>query len=90
MARKKTTPTPKAEKTYTLTKEQFELLRKANNKVTRIRHIVESLRGEDDLSTIMYEVGIASQVVNDSEDMLDEIINSFDDDDDCDECDEDY
>ena len=53
-----------------------------------IRRKLDELKGENDLSITMFEVGQAAYVVNKLEDQLDELVNSFEDD--CDECGDDF
>jgi hypothetical protein len=77
MARTTKKPAVKKEQTFTLTKEQFLKLRDIYREVVSIRENLEELKGEDDLSTIMFAVGSTSHQVNECEDQLNDIVYSF-------------
>jgi hypothetical protein len=94
MAKKKTTvdelkelieATPKAN---ILTNEQLQTLREVSNDLGNIRRTLEDLEGQDDISTIMFKLGILYNVSNGAEDTLDELLNSYNEDY-CEDCDED-
>jgi len=76
--------TPKA---HMLTEANLELLREISESIADVRHTLSSLQGEDNISNIMFEIGSSFRLINDSEDKLDTLLNSFDD---CDDCDENY
>ena len=72
MARKKTTTTPavKKEQTFTLTKEQFQVVKDVATNLMDIRRKLEDLRDESNLSVIMFEVGQAFHLASKSEDYV--------------------
>jgi hypothetical protein len=80
---KKTTPTPNP--TFTLSKEQFQVIKNVSIDLSEIRRQLDDLKGENDISTIMFEVGQAAFIANKAEDQLDDIVNSFDEYE-CEEC----
>jgi len=86
MAKTKTIPTP--EPTFTLTKEQFQVIKNVSRELMDIRETLGDLRGENDLSTIMFEIGKSFHIVNEAEDQLDDVVNSFDEEE-CEECEDD-
>jgi len=72
MASKETAPKEKV-----LTEEQFATLERIASKILDVRCDLERLRGEDDISTIMFDVGAASYTINSCQDELETIIDSF-------------
>lgn len=91
MPRKKTqTATPAVEKpkTFTLTKEQFQVIIDAAIDLMDVRRTLDDLEGQEDISTVMFNVGKAAYIVNKVEDQLDELRDTFEED--CIDCEEDY
>ena len=76
--------TPKAN---ILTKADLELLREIAENIADVRHILSRLSGEENISSIMFEVGSSFKIIDDCEDKLDVLLDSFDK---CDECGDDY
>lgn len=76
--------TPKAN---ILTNEQLQTLRDVSGNLGDIRRTLEDLEGQDDVSTIMFKLGILYNVANTTEDTLDELLNSYDEE--CDDCNDD-
>ena len=85
--RKKATAVAKPQ-TFTLTKEQFQVIRDAATDLMDIRRKLDDLSGVEDLSTIMFSVGQAAYIANKVEDQLDELRDTFEED--CDECDDNF
>jgi hypothetical protein len=77
--------TPKAN---ILTNEQLQTLRETSNSLGNIRRTLEDLEGQDDISTIMFKLGILYNVANTTEDTLDELLNSYNEDY-CEDCNDD-
>ena len=75
MARK--TTTTKTPTTKTLTEAQFKTLEDIASKLMDLRISLQDLKGEDDISTIMFEVGAAANTISWCEDELDNIVDSF-------------
>ena len=89
-ARKKTTveelkelieATPKA---HIITKDQIQILRDLATDIMRIRRTLEDLEGEDNVSRIMFHVGSIYNVANTAETIIDELVDSYEEE--CDEC----
>lgn len=94
MAKKKSTvdelkelieATPKAN---ILTKEQLQTLRDISTDLMNVRSTLEDLEGEDEISKIMFRIGMMYNVSSKAETILDELIDSYDEN--CDECDDNY
>ena len=83
MAKAKTT-----EKANILTKEQLEKLQSIASDIMNIRGELEDLRGQENLSDVMFEVGRLYSETFKCERELDNIVNAFDED--CDECGDDF
>ena len=93
-ARKKTTveelkelieATPKA---HIITKDQIQILRDLATDIMRIRRTLEDLEGEDNVSRIMFHVGSIYNVANTAETIIDELVDSYEEE--CDECGDDF
>jgi DNA repair ATPase RecN len=76
--------TPKAK---TLTEDQFKKLEEIYSKLTEARQNLGDLEGEDNISKVMFQVGLTYNNIDKCEDELRDIINSYEED--CDECDDD-
>jgi len=94
-ARKKTTveelkelieATPKAR---ILTDEQLQIIKDLATDLMMIRRTLEDLEGEDNVSKIMFNVGAMYNVANKAETIIDELVDSYDEDY-CEECDDNY
>jgi hypothetical protein len=79
MATRKKTETVVKPQTFTLTKEQFRVVKDAAIDVMEIRRKLDDLSGNDDISTIMFEVGQAAYIADKLEGQLDELRDSFED-----------
>jgi DNA repair ATPase RecN len=95
MAKKKTTvqelkelieATPKLKH---FTDEQFKKLEEIYDKLTDARRALDGLKGEENISDIMFQVGATFTNIDKCEDELRDIINSFEYED-CDECGNDF
>jgi DNA repair ATPase RecN len=73
--------TPKAK---TLTEEQFKKLEEIYEELSDVRRNLGDLEGEDNISKIMFQVGLAYNSVDWCEDEVRDILDSFEED--CDEC----
>jgi hypothetical protein len=73
--------TPKAN---ILTKEQLQTIRDVATDLMVIRRTLEDLEGEDNISKIMFQIGAMYNVANKAETVIDELVDSYDED--CDEC----
>lgn len=94
MAKKKSTvdelkelieATPKAN---ILTKEQLQILRDISTDLMNIRTTLEDLEREEEITRVMFRVGMMYNVSSKAETILDELIDSYDEN--CDECDDNY
>ena len=82
MARKTTTEsTPKAR---ILTDEQLQIIRGIAIDLMDIRRTLGDLEGEDNISKIMFQVGSMYNVANKAETVIDELVDSYEED--CDDC----
>ena len=82
MARKTTTEsTPKAR---ILTDEQLQIIRGIATDLMDIRRTLGDLEGEDNISKIMFQVGSMYNVANKAETVIDELVDSYEED--CDDC----
>ena len=91
MARTKTTTpelTESTPKVKILTEDQFKKLEEIYNTLADVRRNLGELEGEDNISKIMFQVGSTYNSVDKCEDVVRDIVNSFEED--CDECDENY
>lgn len=95
MAKKKSTvqelkelieATPKAR---ILTDEQLQILKDVATDLMKIRSELDDLEGEDNVSKIMFRVGMMYNVADKAETILDELVDSYNEDY-CDECGDDY
>jgi prefoldin subunit 5 len=77
--------TPKAN---ILTEEQLKTLRDLATDIMRIRRTLEDLEGEDNVSRIMFHVGSIYNVANTAETIIDELVDSYEEE--CDECGDDF
>ena len=77
--------TPKAK---VLTEAQFKTLEEIYEKLSDVRRNLGDLEGEENISKIMFQVGSAYNSVDKCEDVVRDIINSYDDDS-CEECEDD-
>lgn len=85
MAKKTTEQLPKAN---ILTNKQLQILRDISADLMKIRGILADLEGVEDISTIMFKVGILYNVADKAETIMDELVDSYNED--CDECDDNY
>ena len=94
MAKKKSTvdelkelieATPKAN---ILTNEQLQILKDIATDLMKIRSELDDLEGEENISKIMFRIGMIYNVADKAETILDELVDSYDED--CDECDDNY
>jgi hypothetical protein len=77
--------TPKAK---VLTEAQFKTLEKIYEELSDVRRNLGDLEGEENISKIMFQVGSAYNSIDKCEDVVRDIINSYDDDS-CEECEDD-
>ena len=94
MAKKKTTvqelqelieATPKAN---ILTNEQLQTLKDISSDLADIRRTLDDLKGEENISDIMFNVGVSYNIVYKCENELDTLLESYESD--CYDCDENY
>jgi len=85
MARKTNTPSSSND-LVTLTKAQIQAFRDISSDLTSIRRILEDLEREEEITRVMFNVGIAYSKVNGCEDKLDELLEPFEE---CEYCDDD-
>lgn len=94
MAKKKTTvqelqelikSTPKAN---ILTNEQLQTLKDISSDLADIRRTLDNLKGEENISDIMFEVGRSYHIASKCENDIDSLLESFEDN--CYDCDENY
>jgi len=90
MAKKKTTveelkelieATPKAN---ILTNEQLQTLKNISSDLADIRRTLDGLKGEENISDIMFEVGRSYHLTYECENELDSLLEQFEEE--CDEC----
>ena len=90
MAKKKTTvqelqelieATPKAN---ILTNEQLQILKNISSDLADIRRALDGLKGEENISDIMFEVGRSYHLTYECENELDSLLEQFEEE--CDEC----
>lgn len=80
--KKKTTPEPK---TYTLSEEQIKILKDISTDLMDIRRTLNDLEGEENISTVMFKVGMAYISADRAETAIDSLLDEqFGED--CDEC----
>jgi len=84
---KKTTTESKL-KVYTLNEDQLKTLRDLAADIMNIRRTLEDLEGEDNVSRIMFHVGSIYNVANTAETIIDELVDSYEEE--CDECGDDF
>jgi hypothetical protein len=86
MAKKKTTveelkelieSTPKAR---ILTDEQLQIIKDLATDLMMIRRNLEDLEGEDNISKIMFQIGATYNVANKAETVIDELVDSYNED----------
>lgn len=87
MATKKKTTEPKL-KVYTLNEDQLKTLRDLATDIMNIRRTLEDLEGEDNVSKIMFNIGSIYNVANTAETVIDELVDSYEEE--CDECGDDF
>ena len=87
MATKKKTTEPKL-KVYTLNEDQLKTLRNLATDIMNIRRTLEDLEGEDNVSKIMFHVGLMYNIANTAETVIDELVDSYEEE--CDECGDDF
>jgi prefoldin subunit 5 len=94
MAKKKTTVSELQEmiktvpRLNTLTNEQVQTLKDISSDLADIRRTLDSLKGEENISDIMFEVGKSYYITYECENKLDTLLESFEND--CYDCDENY
>ena len=91
MPRKKAeTPAPPVvlPKTYTLTEEQFNVIKDGAIDLMDIRRTLANLEGNESISEIMFSVGRCYYLADRLETQLDELRDSFEDD--CEDCDDNF
>ena len=82
MARKTTTES--TSKARILTDEQLQIIRGIAIDLMDIRRTLGDLEGEDNISKIMFQVGSMYNVANKAETVIDELVDSYEED--CDDC----
>ena len=94
MAKKKTTvqelqelieATPKAN---ILTKEQLQTLKNISSDLADIRRTLDNLKGEENISDVMFDIGRSYHIAYECENELDTLLESYESD--CYDCDENY
>lgn len=71
--------TKKKTSSKTLTSYQFSKLQDISERLNQIKYLLESQKGEENISSIMFDIGAATENVNWCEDKLNSIICEFDD-----------
>jgi len=77
--------TPKAN---ILTNEQLQTLKNISSDLADIRRALDGLKGEENISDIMFEVGKSYHIADKCENELDSLLESYEDN--CYDCDENY
>jgi len=67
-------PTPV---TYTLTESQFDLLKRISEQLAEARHRLEACEDAETHQAVSFQAGRAYSLVDQAEDAIDEVINSF-------------
>ena len=94
MAKKKTTVSELQEmikttpKLNTLTDEQVQTLKDISSDLADIRRTLDGLKGEENISDIMFDIGRSYHLTYECENELDILLESFEND--CYDCDENY
>lgn len=95
MAKKKTTVSELQEMIKTapklntiITEEQVQTLKDISSDLADIRRTLDNLKGEDNISDIMFDVGRSYHLTYECENELDTLLESFEND--CYDCDENY
>ena len=73
--------TPKAN---ILTNEQLQILKNISSDLADIRRALDGLKGEENISDIMFEVGRSYHLTYECENELDSLLEQFEEE--CDEC----
>jgi hypothetical protein len=77
--------TPKAN---ILTNEQLQTLKDISSDLADVRRTLDGLKGEENISDIMFDIGRSYHLAYECENELDTLLESFEND--CYECDENY
>ena len=94
MAKKKTTVSELQEmiktvpRLNTLTEEQVQTLKDISSDLADVRRTLDGLKGEENISDVMFEVGRSYHITYECENELDTLLESFEND--CYDCDENY
>ena len=95
MAKKKTTVVELQEmieavvpRTHTLTNEQLQTLKDISSDLADVRRTLDGLKGEENISDIMFDIGRSYHIAYECENELDTLLESFEND--CYDCDENY
>jgi prefoldin subunit 5 len=94
MAKKKTTVSELQEmiktvpRLNTLTEEQVQTLKDISSDLADVRRTLDGLKGEENISDVMFEVGRSYHITYECENKLDTLLESFEND--CYDCDENY
>lgn len=65
------------DETFKLTREQFDRLKRVSDLISNASVTLYELKGSDDISSIMYDIGSCVNDINSAGDKLDEIIDTF-------------
>ena len=76
-AKQTVTETPQKQKTFNLTEKQFEEIRNAMYELNDVKIQLEELRGESDISCVMFDIGQAVTKINAIGDKVDGITDYF-------------
>jgi prefoldin subunit 5 len=94
MAKKKTTVSELQEmiktvpRLNTLTDEQVQILKDISSDLADVRRTLDGLKGEENISDVMFEIGRSYHITYECENELDTLLESFEND--CYDCDENY
>ena len=94
MAKKKTTVQELQEliestpKTNILTNEQLQTLKNISSDLADIRRTLDNLKGEENISDVMFDIGRSYHIASKCEDDIDSLLESYEDT--CYECDNDF
>jgi hypothetical protein len=75
-------------KSNILTNEQLQTLKNISSDLADIRRALDGLKGEENISDIMFEVGKSYHIADKCENELDSLLESYEDN--CYDCDENY
>lgn len=85
----KTTKTQPNPKLYTFNEEQIKIFKDIATDLMDIRRTLSDLEGEENISTVMFKVGIAYITADKAETAIDSLLDEqFGED--CDECDDNF